>query len=250
MTKHVTSMTIFDAEHYTPEQRQAIIDSYPLHERDARTKGIPMLGSGRVFPIAEECIAVEPFQAPDWWVWIGGMDFGIDHPFAAVRMGWDRDDDVLYVTAEYRVKGEIPPVHAAACKRWGATMPWAWPHDGLQRDKGSGEALRDQYQLQGLNMLAERAQYPDGGTGVEAGLMEMLERMRTNRWKVFSTCKLWLEEFRMYHRKDGMVVKLQDDLISASRYASMMHRFARPNRAAGRPQYASQAPYDPLRWRG
>jgi hypothetical protein len=30
----------------------------------------------------------------------------------------------------------------------------------------------------------------------------------------------------MYHRKDGKVVKLMDDLISASRYAMMMKRKA------------------------
>jgi phage terminase large subunit-like protein len=46
----VTTMTIDDAEHYSPEQRAAIIASYPAHERDARVKGIPSLGSGRVFP--------------------------------------------------------------------------------------------------------------------------------------------------------------------------------------------------------
>jgi phage terminase large subunit-like protein len=49
---HVTTMTIHDAEHYTEAQRQAIIASYPAHERDARTKGIPSLGSGRIFPVS------------------------------------------------------------------------------------------------------------------------------------------------------------------------------------------------------
>ncbi|HEY6019152.1 MAG TPA: terminase family protein, partial [Candidatus Paceibacterota bacterium] len=51
---HVTSMTIDDVDHYTPEQRAAIIASYPAHEREARAKGIPTMGSGRVFPIDEE----------------------------------------------------------------------------------------------------------------------------------------------------------------------------------------------------
>ncbi|MNL80503.1 Terminase-like family protein [compost metagenome] len=51
--------------------------------------------------------------------------------------------------------------------------------------------------------------------------------MQTGRWKVFRTCPLWLEEFRLYHRKDGKVVKERDDVISASRYALMMKRFAK-----------------------
>jgi hypothetical protein len=61
MTRHITRMEIDDAEHYTPEQRQAIIDAYPEHEREARTKGIPSLGSGRVSPISEETILCDAF---------------------------------------------------------------------------------------------------------------------------------------------------------------------------------------------
>ena len=37
----------------------------------------------------------------------------------------------------------------------------------------------------------------------------------------------WFEEFRLYHRKDGRVVKERDDLMSATRYAVMMLRHAR-----------------------
>jgi hypothetical protein len=56
--------------------------------------------------------------------------------------------------------------------------------------------------------------------------MEMLDRMQTGRLKVFSNCVEFLEERRMYHRKDGKVVKERDDTISAVRYAVMMKRFA------------------------
>ncbi len=49
MTRHVTFMTIDDAEHYTAEQRAEIIAAYPEHEREARAKGIPVLGCARVF---------------------------------------------------------------------------------------------------------------------------------------------------------------------------------------------------------
>lgn len=99
---HVTMMTIHDAAHFTPEQRQAIIDSYPAHERNARTKGIPQLGSGRVFPIDEDEIKCPAFVIPPHWTQIGGLDFGWDHPSAAARIAWDRDTDVLYVTATHR----------------------------------------------------------------------------------------------------------------------------------------------------
>lgn len=224
--REVVRMTIDDAGHYTDEEKARIIASYPPHEREARTKGIPSMGSGRIFPIEEEQILCEPCEIPSYWPQIIGVDFGWDHPFAATRCAWDRDNDVFYVTGEYRQRQSTPIIHAASVRPWGDKIPIAWPHDGLQHDKGSGVQLSQQYANQGLRMLAEKATFPDGSNGVEAGVSDMLQRMQTGRWKVFNTCQGWLEEFRLYHRDDGKIVKVRDDLISASRYALMMKRFA------------------------
>lgn len=223
---HVTQMTINDAYHYTDEQRRAIIASYPEYERDARTKGIPQLGSGRVFPVSESAITCESFPIPSHWPRIGGIDFGWDHPSAGVMCAWDRDADCFYVTAAFRAKAQTPALFAAAVKAWGE-WPWAWPHDGLQHDKGSGEQLARQYKSQGLNMLPVRATFEDGTNGVEAGVMDMLDRMQTGRLKVFAHLRDWFEEFNLYHRKDGLIVKEGDDLLSATRYALMMRREAK-----------------------
>jgi hypothetical protein len=47
-----------------------------------------MLGSGRIFQIAEEAIS-EPMidHVPAHWAKLWGIDFGIDHPFAAALPG-------------------------------------------------------------------------------------------------------------------------------------------------------------------
>lgn len=232
----VTTMTIDDAEHYTPEERAKIIASYPAHEREARTKGIPSMGSGLIFPVLEEDILIDPITIPPIWPQINGLDFGYDHPFAAVNLAWDRDADVVYVCKNYRKREATPIIHAAAIKPWGDWIPCSWPHDGFQHDKGSGEQLAAQYGAQGLNMLPENAQWEEGGNGVEAGIAEMLDRMLTGRWKVFNTCTEWLEERRLYHRKDGKIVKERDDVISASRYALMMLRFAETKPLGSMPQ--------------
>ncbi len=226
MTRHVTQMTIDDAAHFSDAQRKAIIESYPDYEREARVKGVPVLGSGRVFPVAEESFVIDPVSIPAHWPQVNGLDFGWDHPFAAVNLAHDRDADCVYVTKEYAAREETPPVHASAVKAWGEWVPCAWPQDGLQHDKGSGKALAEQYRAQGLNMLASSARFAEGGAGVEAGISDMLTRMKTGRWKVFRTCGGWLGEFRLYHRKDGVIEKLRDDRISASRYALMMLRYA------------------------
>lgn len=232
--RHVTRMTIEDAEHYTPAEREAVIASYLEHEREARAKGIPTMGSGRVFPVPEEMIRVEAFQIPASWPQIGGLDFGWNHPSAGVRLAWDRDSDTIYVIAAHRARQQTPALFTPAVKPWGAWLPWAWPHDGLQADKGSGIQLAGQYREQGLNMLKDRATHApatgkkegEGGFGVEAGIAEMLDRMQTGRLKVFAHLADWWEEFRLYHRTDGLIVKVGDDLMSATRYAMMMRRFA------------------------
>jgi hypothetical protein len=76
-------------------------------------------------------------------------------------------------------------------------------------------------------MLKDRATFEDGSNGVEAGVAEMLARMQTHRLRVFAHLEEWFEEFRLYHRKDGLIVKLTDDLLSATRYAMMMRRHAK-----------------------
>lgn len=224
--RHDTNMTIDDAEHIPAEERARIIASFPAHEREARARGVPILGSGRIFPVPQEDIAVEAFAPPAHWPRLGAMDFGWDHPFAAVELAWNRDDDVVFVVRAHRVREQTPALHAAALRPWGERLPWAWPHDGLQHSKDSGEPLAEQYRAQGLAMLPQRAQYPDGSAGVEAGLMDMLDRLQTGRLKVARHLADWWEEFRLYHRKDGMVVKERDDLMSATRYGLMMLRFA------------------------
>lgn len=231
-------MTIDDVEHYSDAEKQRIIESYPVHEREARTKGVPILGSGRIFQIAESEITVEPFVLPDEWPRIAGIDFGVDHPTAVAWLAWDRDTDTVYVYDVERQRGvphAMPPNVSKLIKQRGDWIPVAWPHDGLQTEKGSGVQLAEQYRSQGIEMLHEMAQLPPASSAdetrvsrvsVEAGISLMLEAMMSGRFKVFAGLDLWFDEFRLYHRKNGKIVKLQDDLISATRYAYVMLRYA------------------------
>ena len=69
-----------------------------------------------------------------------------------------------------------------------------------------------------------------GGFGVEAGILDMLGRMQTGRFKVAEHLQDWFEEFRLYHRKDGLIEKVGDDLMSATRTGIMMLRHAKVKR--------------------
>jgi hypothetical protein len=214
------------APHLDEKTKEELLSAYPESERKARTEGEPVLGSGLVLPIDPSIFTVEPFHIPSSWPRIVGIDFGWDHPAAAAWLAWDRDSDCLYLYDCWRMREKTPAEQAPYIVGKGKWIPVAWPHDGLQHDKGSGEQLAQKYRDAGVNMMPERSTWPDGTNGVEAGIMELIDRLRGGRMKVFKTCQPWLDEQRTYHRKDGLIVKKKDDVISASRYAMMMKRYA------------------------
>lgn len=225
----VVNMQIEDAKHIPAEERQKIIDGYLPHEREARVRGVPLLGSGAVFVMPEGAV-VEPRieQIPKEWVKIWGIDFGIDHPFAGALLLWDRETDIIHIHHAFRMPDKFPIDHAAAMKPIGIEVPVAWPQDGTAREKSGGGPLHLLYSAQGLRMLHEHATWPDGGRSTEAGVLEMQERERGGKLKYASHLSDLLEERRFYHRKDGQLVKIKDDIISAVRVGIMMKRFARP----------------------
>jgi phage terminase large subunit-like protein len=212
------------------EQKLAAMQEW---ERDMRSKGIPLMGSGLVWPMREEDIKCDPREFPDYFVHICACDFGVDHPFAAVWMAWDRDLDIVYVYDCYRRSRATIAENAAELRKRGPWIPVIWPHDGNQEDPKSSRSLAELYRQEGANMWFESFTNPPapgqkkGDIGVEAGIKAIWERMQSERFFVFRTLDDWFEEFRMYHRKDGKVVPFKDDLMSATRYAHQSLRHAR-----------------------
>lgn len=225
----VVTMTIDDALHIKPAERAKIIAGYLPHEREARARGVPMLGSGRIFMTPEESILEAPIErVPSQWAKLWGIDFGIDHPFGAVLILWDKDADIIHVHHTVRMSDAMVMQQARPMLQVAAAVPVAWPHDGHVRDRNSGEPMSKLYKREKLLMLPDHATWPDGGFSTEAGILEWDEREKTGRLKVANHLSDWLEERRFYHRKDGQIVKLKDDLMSATRIAIMAKRFARP----------------------
>jgi len=221
-----------DAPHLDPTRKANLLATYDDHERDMRTRGIPMFGSGPVFPVPEDELLVDPFEIPHYWPGICGLDIGWDHPTAAVWLRWDRDSDTVYVVDEYRKRKAVIALHAAAINSR-PSVPVAWPHDGEKHEVGSGATFADQYRTAGCQMLPFHMTNPpaigDKGSGnykVGPGISSMLSRMKIGKFKVFRTCSMWREEYRMYHREEGKIKDLNDDLMSATRYAHQMLRYA------------------------
>lgn len=202
-----------DVPHLDEAAKRKMLAETPPHLRDARSKGIPSLGSGAIFPIAESEFVCAPFKIPPHFVRGYGMDVGWKKTSAAF-LAWDRENDIVYVISEhYRGQAE-PATHAAAIKARGIWLPGFIDPASRQRGQKDGDQLLALYQGLGLKLNV-------ADNGVDAGLHEMYLRLATGRMKVFSTCVNWLMEYRLYRRDEhGKIIKKNDHLMDATRYGS------------------------------
>lgn len=239
-----------DAPHMTAEKRERLLAAYPEHQRDMRTKGVPMLGHGRIYDLSEEFITCDPFDIPDHFFVIDGMDFGWDHPQAHIQLVEDRDNDLYYVTRAYKARNQSANDAWGAVKPWAKDVPTAWPHDGLQHEKGrdGGTIQMQHYDGAGFKMLANHAQWATGGNAVEAGIFELNDLMRKGKLKFFKGLRPILDEVLQYHRDEkGKIVKSNDDCLDSLRYAYMMKRFAvRMGDKSNRDRVAMPPPIKPM----
>lgn len=266
----LVQMDITDALHIPAEERERIIAGYLPHEREARTKGIPMLGAGRIFLTPESEITVEPFDIPPHYHLIWGCDFGQSdsHPAAFTLVAHDRDDsDIAYVVKTLRFQSMLfkDMAHAVITSlggTWARDIPVAYPGDGgVKREmEGDLQPVASIYKAHGLRrMIPTREQ--DGSVSTGASVQRLVERFATGKLKVFNTCTELFEEYRLYHRgTDGKIVAIRNDTIDSLRNAITMLKSARndvlfnplsPTGRGGRKgnqRFATGANPDPYGW--
>ncbi len=225
-----------DAPHLTEAIKKQILAAIPEHQREMRSRGIPLLGSGAVFTIPESRYKgyipeIQTKGIPKHYFQLGGIDFGYggEHPSAVAYGAYDADRDIVYIHDGFKnVGGTVIEVASLMRKRklW---IPIAYPHDGEAVKMGKGgvyEQTAQQYRNEDIEMMSHHATFEDGTYGVEAGVMEIIMRMKTGRLIIAPHLTEWFEESKLYHRKNGQIVKVRDDFISAVRYLIMMIRYA------------------------
>lgn len=200
-----------DAPHLTQSDKEELLSAFPPHQRDARSKGIPALGSGAIYPVPETDIIVQPFALPVHWTRAYSMDVGWNRT-AALFGAYDSDNDTVYLYAEhYRGQAE-PSVHADAIKGHGNWIPGVIDPASRGRAQADGKQLLQMYQELGLQLIL-------ADNGVESGIYEVYQRLSSGRLKVFSTLQNWINEYRIYRRdENGRVVKSDDHLMDCTRY--------------------------------
>ncbi len=228
MAKAVTTISWSEVPHLTQEQKDAYLASIPPHLRRARTEGVPYLGAGAIYSshVTVESISIDPFPLPAHWSRCFGMDVGWNRT-AAIWLAWDKDSDVVYGYSEHYMSQAEPLIHANAIKgtesrlnskegvyraKW---IPGVIDPAANGRSQIDGKRLVEQYKALGLDL-----EFADNS--VEAGILEVWNRLSTGRLKFFNTLVNFFGEYRLYRRdKNGKVVKEGDHLLDALRYAIM-----------------------------
>ena len=155
------------------------------------------------------------------------IDLGITTN-ATVWLAFDPEADIVYVVRADAEQGQVIGTHALATNSMWPESPCVFPHDIENREKGSGKTARVLYRDAGIKHGVD-FQNTDGSNFVEPGIKAIYERMVSGRFKVFSDATAFWREFRMYHRKDGVIVKKNDHVMDAMRQgAIMIPRYGKP----------------------
>lgn len=218
-SKYMVNAGWDDVPHLDETTKRDLLASTPPHLREARSKGIPSMGAGAIYPISDDEIVVQPFAIPAYWRRAYALDVGWNRT-AALWGAQDPADGTIYLYSEHYQGQQLPAVHAQAIKARGAWIPGIVDPAARGRSQADGRQLLSEYRRLGLQLtLANNA--------VEQGIQMVWMMLCTGQLKIFSTLTNTLKERRLYHRakkkdENGVervkIVKKNDHLMDCKRY--------------------------------
>jgi phage terminase large subunit-like protein len=215
--KYVVMASWDDVPHLNADAKRELLASIPPYQRDARSRGIPQLGAGVIYPIPESEYLVDPFTIPATWKRAYGMDVGWNRT-AGLWGAEDPNTGIWYLYSEH-YKGEAEPsIHAQSIHSRGKWIIGAIDTAARGRSQVDGDNLMSMYQDLGLQLVG-------ADKSVETGLYTCWQLLSEGRIKVFKTLTNFMNEIRIYRRDEkGRVIKTNDHLMDGFRYLMMTGR--------------------------
>lgn len=210
-SKYLVTAGWDDAPHLDAKTKEELLASIPPFLRNARSKGIPSLGAGAIYPIPEEEISVPYFEIPSYWPRCFGLDVGWNRT-AALWAAWDPATGTCYLYAEHYRGIAEPAVHAEAIKARGDWLTGVCDPAANKSSERDGEKLLDLYRQLGLKLVK-------ADNAVDAGIYDTWASLSTGKLKVMSHLLNFFNEYRLYRRdENGKIVKKHDHLMDVMRY--------------------------------
>lgn len=251
------SATWNDAPHLSTEDKERLLAGFPEYQRKLRSEGIPVLGSGAVYPFSDEeineSLSVEKIKAnPFRYRLLWSCDFGYSSnsdadPSTLVLTAYDVETDKIYVIQEWNSKQNAKqnrlahmPDHMASIIK-SSDFPYAplqVPHDGKRQIEGTNTTRLAEFKRLGVNVLPMVFEIPFQLT---SGALEKPKHSRSLHWTIQYLCKLFSEgklkldvnrlpvlmsEFRVYQYKDnGDPVDRKNHLLDAMRIGAITVKY-------------------------
>lgn len=234
----VIQMEWSEADHLSEQEKQELLAGIPPYQQEAREKGIPVLGSGKIYPIEESVIGCEPFEMPSHYRHVFAIDFGWSAPTAVLFAAIDPNTDIMYIYDEYYVSEKQPGDHATALYAKGVkNIPGVCDPAGQGTSANDGRKTIELYQDLGFDLTP-------ADNSKEVGIQRALMDMHNGKIRVFKSLQNFWKEFRRYSRDEkGRIKDENDHLMDAMRYLVMSGKpLARIKEVGRRRDYAA-SPY-------
>jgi phage terminase large subunit-like protein len=216
-SKFCVQATWDDCPHLSDAAKAELLASIPPYQRQARSKGVPQLGSGAIYQVPEEDITVADFAIPEYWPRAYGMDVGWNRT-AAVWGARNNETGEIFLYSEHYQGLKEPSLHAEAISSRGKWIYGVIDPAARGRSQVDGTQLIEAYRECGLDLEPAL-------NAVESGIYAVWQLMSAGKLKVFRSLGNWLQEFRLYQRdSDGRIVKQNDHLMDATRYLILSGR--------------------------
>ena len=221
--------TIFDVPHLSARVRRNKMATWPEYEVEARSRGIPVLGSGNVYQKPESQFFVPDFAIPDHWKIIYGMDPGVYNTaaiFLTKAPQFSREEaeedqlpswvvpGLYLIIGEYKEGKREPFQHAEAImairgdRRRGLIDPSANTPSMVD-----GRVLLHSYRKLGMRLTMSKR-------SVEGGIALVRNLINADQLKAFRSCVKFKDEYRTYRRDlKGNPIKKNDHLCDGLRYS-------------------------------
>lgn len=223
-----------DAPHLTAATKKSLLARIPYFQRKMRSLGIPVVGVGMIYPYADEQITVAPFEIPDHWLVIGGLDFGysgISDPSVIMCVAYDPDTGIKYAFEEWtsekerdtyanshmpdyiarKVVGQSPDdwdavTGGAAFQGLGyPSMVLKSPHDGNGILSGTQQTRSEIMRKAGANVHHALWEIPPDLAPMETNRRSLVgsiailaQWFQDGQLKIFNTCFELMRELRLY----------------------------------------------------
>jgi len=203
----------WDVPHLTEEARQEMLRAVPPYQRDSRSKGLPDMGAGAIYPIAQDDYITDRKPEADW-PRAYGLDIGWRET-AAVWIAFDRENQVAIAYDEYFRSEAEPAVHAAAIRSKGDWIPGCIDPAAAGSSQVDGTKLIEVYSELGLNLTP-------ADNSVTAGITKVWNLLSTGQLKIGRHLLHLLRQMKLYRRDDkGRIHKVNDHGPDALRYCVM-----------------------------